>query len=77
MRAFTGGGEKHLGRRDDFPAGRVVLAAPELVVTEFVEVLREVEVAAELQRRVLADRVVRREEGAKLESCHLLSVSVR
>ena len=40
-----------------------MLAAPELVEAELVEVLGEVEVAAELQHRVLADRVVRREEA--------------
>ena len=43
----------------------MVLAAPELVVTKPVEVLDEIEIAAELQQRVLADRMMRSEEGTK------------
>ncbi len=58
VRALAGGGEEHLGRRDHLPARRVVLAAPELVVAELVEVLGQIQVAAELERRMLADRVV-------------------
>ena len=49
---------------------RVVLAAPELVVAEPVEVLDEVEIAAELQHRVLADRMMRGEEGAEAQTGH-------
>src|SRR3954463_3178744 len=48
----------------------MVLAAPELVIAERVELLDEIEVAAELQQRVLADRVVRGEEGTELEARH-------
>src|SRR5262245_37961879 len=48
----------------------MVLAAPELVVAELVQVLHQVEVAAELQHRVLADRMVRSEERAEAETCH-------
>ena len=42
-----------------------MLAAPELVVAEVVEVGGELEIALELQRRVLAERVVWREERAE------------
>ena len=54
----------------------MVLAAPEFVVAELVQVLHEVEVAAELQHRMLADRMVRGEEGAEIQTRHknLLSV---
>ena len=48
----------------------MVLAAPELVIAEPVELLDEVEVAAELQQRVLADRMVRGEKGAKIQTRH-------
>jgi hypothetical protein len=65
LRPLAGRGEEHLGRTDHLPAARMVLAAPELVVAEFVEMLDEVEIAAELQHRVLADRMVRGEKGAK------------
>ena len=49
---------------------RVVLAAPELVEAEPVEVRRQFDVALELERRVLAQRVVRGDEGAELETSH-------
>jgi hypothetical protein len=39
MRALAGCGEEELGRGDDLPPCGVVLAAPELVVAELVEVL--------------------------------------
>jgi hypothetical protein len=48
----------------------MVLAAPEFVVAQLVEMLDELEVAAELQGRVLADRMVGRQEGAELEPLH-------
>ena len=63
--ALAGGGEEHLGRADHFPAAGVVLAAPEFVVAEFVQQLDEIEIAAELQHRVLADGMMRGEEGAE------------
>ena len=47
-----------------------MLAAPELVVAELVEMLDEVEVAAELQHRVFADRMMGGEEGAELQARH-------
>src|SRR5579862_2483489 len=48
----------------------MMLAAPEFIVAELVENRDEVEVAAELQQRVLADRVVRREKGAEFQTRH-------
>ena len=69
--ALAGGRQEHLRRGDHLPAGRVVLAAPELVEAEAVEVRGEVEVALELEHRVLAERVVRREERAELQSAHV------
>jgi hypothetical protein len=48
----------------------MVLAAPELVIAEPVEMLDEVEVAAELQERIFADRMMGREEGAEFETRH-------
>src|SRR5262249_42571886 len=70
VRALGSRGEKHLRRADHLPAARMVLAAPEFVITELVEMLDQVEVAAELQQRVLADRVVRREKRAEFEAGH-------
>src|SRR5579859_7903325 len=49
----------------------MVLAAPELVIAERIELLDEIEIAAELEHRVLADRVMRGEEGPKFEASHL------
>jgi hypothetical protein len=48
----------------------MVLAAPELVETERVDLLDEIEVAAELQQGILADRVMRGEKGTELEARH-------
>ena len=59
------GGEEHLGRRNHFPTARVMLAAPEFVVTQLVQELDEVEIAAELQHRMFTDRVVWGEERAE------------
>jgi hypothetical protein len=55
----------------------MVLATPEFIVAEFVEMLDQCDIAAELQHRVLADRMVRGEKGAKTEPGHqvLLQVS--
>jgi hypothetical protein len=63
-------GQEHLGRADHLPAARVMLAAPELVVAELVQVLDEVQIAAELQHRMLADRVMGGEERAEAETGH-------
>jgi hypothetical protein len=48
----------------------MVLAAPEFVVPELVQVLHEVEIAAELQHRVLTDGMMGGKESAKLQTRH-------
>src|SRR5205807_10596511 len=70
LRALTRRGQEHLGRADHFPAARMVLAAPELVVTELVQELDKVEIAAELKHRVLADRMMWGEKGAEIQTRH-------
>jgi hypothetical protein len=65
---LTGGGQEHLRRSDHLPAAGVVLAAPELVIAETVEMCRQLKIALELQRRVLAERMVGCEERAELET---------
>ena len=62
--------QEHFRRCDHFPAGGMVLAAPELVIAEPIELLDQIEITAELQHRVLADRVMRGEEGPKFETSH-------
>src|SRR5277367_4037180 len=72
--AFARCGEEHLGRCDHFPAAGVVFTAPEFVVAELVQALDEIEIAAELQHRMLADWMMRGEEGAEAETWHGLSL---
>jgi hypothetical protein len=48
----------------------MVLAAPELVITERIELLDQVEIAPELEHRMLPDRVMRGKEGSELQACH-------
>ncbi len=67
---LAGRREEHLGRGDHLPAGRVMLAAPELVVAELVEMLHELDVAPELQHRVFADGMMGCEECAETEPRH-------
>jgi hypothetical protein len=55
----------------------VVLAAPELVKAKPVDVFHEIEVAAELQHWMLADRMMRGKESAKSEAWHDLSPECR
>src|SRR5690242_4685102 len=55
----------------------MVLAAPELVIAELVELLDEVEVPAELQHRMLANRMMRGKEGAEFQTWHHGSPIVR
>jgi hypothetical protein len=43
----------------------VVLATPEFVEPEPIEVLHEIKIAPKLQHRMLADRMMRGEKGAK------------
>ena len=60
--ALAGSRQEHLRRGNHLPTAGVVLAAPELVVAEPVEVLHEVEVAAELQHRMLANGMMKGRE---------------
>ena len=62
------GGDEDLRAGDDLGAGRVVLADPRLVPAEPVEVLDQLEVAFDGERRVLAGLVERRHEDAEAES---------
>jgi hypothetical protein len=48
----------------------MVLAAPELVVAQFVQMLDEFDVPAELQHRMFADGMMRGEKGAEAEPMH-------
>src|SRR5262249_48579195 len=49
----------------------MVFAAPEFVIAERVELLDEIEVAAELQHRMLAKGVMRGEEGSEFQARHI------
>ena len=69
-RPLRGGRDEDLGRRDRLAAGRVVLADPGLVEPEPVEVLDELEVAVEQQRRVLTGRMERGHEDAEPHAGH-------
>ena len=73
MGSLGRGGQEEFRGGDHLPAGGVVFTAPELVETQAVEVLNEVEIAAQLQRRVLADGVVGREEGAEFHVAHWMN----
>ena len=68
--ALACGREKHFRRGNHFPTRGVVLAAPELVIAERIELLNQIEVAAELQHRMLADRVMGGKEGAEFQAGH-------
>jgi hypothetical protein len=48
----------------------MVLAAPEFVEAERVDLFDEIEIATELQQRILADRMMRGEKGSELQACH-------
>ena len=65
---LAGRGQEHLRRGDHLPSAGVVLAAPELVVAEVVEVRGKLEIALELQRRALAERMMWGEERAEPET---------
>ena len=68
LRARRGRRDEHLGRRDDLVAARVVLADPHLVEAEAIEVLDQLEVALERERRVLPGRVERGHEESEAHS---------
>jgi hypothetical protein len=54
----------------------VVFTAPEFVVAELVKALDEIEIAAELQHRMLADGMMRGEECAEAETWHGVAAPV-
>src|SRR5690349_17265119 len=68
--SLPGGREEELGRADGLPAARMMLAGPELVITESLSLLDQLEVALELQGRMLPDRMVRRQENAEPKPAH-------
>ena len=59
--------DEELGRGDRLEGRGVVLADPELVVAEAIELLGQLEVATDLQARTLVVRVVGGEEDARTE----------
>ena len=63
--ALRGGRNEHLGRGDDLVAGGVVFAEPGLVEAEPVQVLNQLQVALECQRRVLPHRMEGGQEDAE------------
>ncbi len=65
-----GGGDEDLGRRDDLVTAGVVLADPDLVEAEPVEVLDEIEIPFERERRVLPGRVERGHEQSEAHARH-------
>src|SRR5882757_7897717 len=52
----------------------MMLATPEFIEAERIDLLDEIEVAAELQHRMLADRVMRGKEGSEFQACHWASL---
>ena len=65
--ALGGGGDEDLRGGDDLVSGRMVLAEPGLVEPERVQVLDQLQIALEGQRRVLAHRMERRQEDAEVQ----------
>src|SRR5205085_9912212 len=70
LRSLAGRGQEHLGRADHLPPAGMVLAAPEFLVPELVQMLDEVEIAAELEHRMFPDGVMGGEERAKVQTGH-------
>jgi hypothetical protein len=62
MSALRGGSDHHLGRRDRLGAGGVVLPDPGLVEAEAIEVVDQLEVTLQVEGRVRADQMHRRQE---------------
>src|SRR5262249_13777777 len=66
-RALGRGGQKHLRTGDDLEAAGVMLAHPGFVIVQPVEMLDQLHVAVDRQRRVLAQRMEGREEDSGAE----------
>src|SRR5437660_1319921 len=54
--------------------GRICSAASFIVNQSLFALLDQIEVAAELQHRMLADRMMRRQEGSEFQACHGFSL---
>ena len=63
--ALRGGGDKHLGTRDQLIAGRVMLTNPSLVVAKLIHPLDELKVALDSQGRVFLQGMEGSDEGAE------------
>ena len=74
--AFGSRRKEDLWRGDHLPSRRVVLTAPELVVSEVVHKLDQLEVALKLKRGVFAYRMMRRKKRAKAQGWHGLPLKV-
>ena len=70
LRPLAHRGQEQFGRGNHFPSRRVMLADPEFVEAKLVEMHRQFDVAAHLEHRMLADRMVGRDECAELQSSH-------
>ena len=70
MGALRGGGQEDLRRRDHLPAGGVMLAAPEFVVSQMFEVFDECKITLNLEHRLLTDRMMWCEERTETQICH-------
>jgi hypothetical protein len=70
LRSLRRRGDEDLRRRDDFASGRVVLTDPRFVEAQGVEVLDELEIALQCQRRVGARAVERGDEVSEPELRH-------
>jgi SEC-C motif-containing protein len=75
-RTLRGCGQEHLGVANGFPTTGVVLANPDLVVTEPVEGFAQVEISLVLEGEVLADGMVGSDENAESARCHAIDVTV-
>jgi hypothetical protein len=64
LRPLRGGGDEHFRARDDLVAGGMMLADPGFLVAQPVEMLDQLEVALDAERRVLVDGMEWREEYA-------------
>jgi len=64
-RAFGDRRDEELGARDQFEAGRMMLADPGFVVTELVHPLDEFDIAFEREGRIFIERMEGRDEGAE------------
>jgi len=67
LRSLGSSRAEHLGRGDNLDAAGVVLADPRLIIIQPVQMLKQLEIALERQRRVFVPGVERRQKDAALE----------